>query len=320
MSLLERIYFFHSKIVSGRYPNATDLADEFEISPATAHRDLAYLRDRLLAPLAYDPKKNGYYYKNDSFRLPFENNPRLILILGMLNRLAGESGLEDLEELRLLRQKLESLIDTGKRPLEDLIHCEWTESEPVNGAIFSDILTGLLNSTRLEIDYQPILRPVATRVIEPLKLVNYQGRWYILSWCLLRDGFRLFHLARIVRTHNLNQPITHKQDVGPELLSDAFGIFKGKVRYVATIGLTNAAADIVRHQQWHPKQTMKKTASGIELNLPVADDRELIMKVLQFGSMARVLHPPELRLKVEEEIRRMARMYSPNNKYDPGTE
>lgn len=50
MSQLERIYAFHQRLKNNRFPNARTLQEEFELSRATAHRDINYLRDRLLAP------------------------------------------------------------------------------------------------------------------------------------------------------------------------------------------------------------------------------------------------------------------------------
>ena len=44
--------------------------------------------------------------------------------------------------------------------------------------------------------------------------------------------------------------------------------------------------------------------------LPVADDRELLMKILQFGSQAEVLSPQSLRDKVVHELRAMQQLYS----------
>ena len=45
MSQLERIYFFHQKLKNNRFPNARTLQDEFELSRATAHRNINYLLD-----------------------------------------------------------------------------------------------------------------------------------------------------------------------------------------------------------------------------------------------------------------------------------
>ena len=56
MSLLERVYSFHQDILRGAYPNTTTLVEQFEISRATAKRDINYLRDRLLAPLAFEDR------------------------------------------------------------------------------------------------------------------------------------------------------------------------------------------------------------------------------------------------------------------------
>ena len=81
MSLLERIYFFHDELSRDRYPNSRTLMREFEISLPTAKRDIAYLRDRLLAPLEFNPARNGFYYSDSSFNLPFENTPRIIFCL-----------------------------------------------------------------------------------------------------------------------------------------------------------------------------------------------------------------------------------------------
>ena len=49
MSQLERIYAFHQKLKNNRFLNARTLQKELELS-RTAHRDIRYLRDRLLAP------------------------------------------------------------------------------------------------------------------------------------------------------------------------------------------------------------------------------------------------------------------------------
>ena len=110
MSLLERIYFLHAELSANRYPNSKTLIEEFEISQPTARRDFAYLRDRLLAPLAFDHQQNGFYYTQDDFNLPFENSPRIVFLLGMLSRLAEETGLSQLPEIRQLEKRLASMV------------------------------------------------------------------------------------------------------------------------------------------------------------------------------------------------------------------
>jgi predicted DNA-binding transcriptional regulator YafY len=310
MSLLERIYSFHSRIQAGRYPNTRDLTEEFEISSATAHRDIAYLRDRLLAPLKFDQRKNGYFYEEEDFRLPFEDSPRIVLFLGVLSSMASEAGLETLPELQQLQKKLSSMVLTHPEHIEDLIHCEWVEVQPVDNTVFDMVINGLLEGMQLEIEYiKTYGQPGTSRRIDPLKLVNYQGRWYLLAWCGLRQEKRLFHLSRIQSIKATGKQIKHRLQPDDDYLTGVFGIFKGKASFTATISLTGTAADTVRDQHWHPDQRIEQSKNGILLHLPVADDRELIMKVLQFGDEAEVIAPETLREKIKTRIDGMAEMY-----------
>lgn len=311
MSLLERIYYFHARILDNRYPNSGDLVREFEVSPATAHRDIAYLRDRLLAPLAFSQRHNGYFYTESGFRLPFEDTPRLIMLLGMLQKIAGETGLTDLPELKKLQQRLAQLVNKDNRTIEHLIHCEWVEIEPVDARIFTEVLSALLSGTQLHITYGSPAGKLSERTIDPLRLVNYQGRWYVLAWCHLRRSRRMFHLSRIKNSTRLDSGAEHRLDPDDDWLTGSFGIFKSGSgeRFRAEIKLQGTAAEIVRHQRWHPDQELIPDSDGLILSLPVSDDRELIMKVLQFGAQARIISPAELRRKVRIEIEKMAGLY-----------
>ncbi len=310
MSLLERIYSFHSRIQAGRYPNTRELVEEFEISPATAHRDIAYLRDRLLAPLKFDQRRNGYFYEDENFRLPFEDSPRIVLFLGVLSSMASQAGLETLPELKQLQNKLSAMVLTHPEHIENLIFCEWVEVQPVDNQIFDTVINSLLAGMQLEIEYlKTSAGPGTHRRVDPLKLVNYQGRWYLLAWCRLRRGKRLFHLSRIRSIKATKKQIEHHLQPDDDYLTGVFGIFKGKARFTATIALTGTAADTVRGQHWHPDQQIEQTKTGILLHLPVADDRELIMKVLQFGNEAEVIAPKTLRQKIQQTIENTAQLY-----------
>ena len=263
----------------------------------------------MLAPLSFNARKKGFYYEDEDFRLPFENSPGLLLIISVLSSMASESGLESLPELQQLQKKLSSMVLTGSKHIEDLIHCEWVEVQPVGQEVFDAVLHGLLEEVQLEIVYGDAKGQGEKRNIDPLKLVHYQGRWYLLAWCWLRRERRLFHLARIRSIQATELPVEHKLDPDDEYLSGVFGIFKGKERFKATIALSGLAARNVREQRWHPDQQIEETENGILLHLPVADDRELIMKVLQFGDEAEVMAPDSLRNTVRERITAMAVRY-----------
>lgn len=78
MSQMERLYFFHQRVAQLRYPDSKTIMERFEVSEATARRDIAYLRDFLLAPLAFDRRQKGWYYTSNDFQLPFEHVPHIV--------------------------------------------------------------------------------------------------------------------------------------------------------------------------------------------------------------------------------------------------
>lgn len=70
MSNMHRIHWFDEQIRSGRYPNSSLLAREFEISRRQAQRDIEYMAATLRAPLVYMAKYRGYCYEDQTYRLP----------------------------------------------------------------------------------------------------------------------------------------------------------------------------------------------------------------------------------------------------------
>lgn len=309
MSLLERVYFLHQQISQDRYPNASTLADQFEISIPTARRDVAYLRDRLLAPLAFDQQKNGYYYTEADFDLPFARSPKIIFLLGMLNRLAEEAGLQMLPEVQQLEKRLSGLLLADYQTLIDNIHCEWIEVESIKPSIFETIVEAIVSRRALTLTYGAAAGNTTTRGVEPLRLCNYQGRWYLLAHCRLRGALRMFHIARVQQAVCSREQLAANRQVDDAYLQASFGIFKGETTYQAEILFTSTAAELVRHQHWHKGQQITEVEGGIQLRLPVSDDREIMMKILQYGAMARVLSPEHLKNKVEREIAAMTAVY-----------
>jgi len=311
MSLLERIYHFHEELSNNRYPNATSLVEQFEISAATARRDIAYLRDRLLAPLAFGQKKNGFFYTQDDFSLPFEQSPKILFFLGMLSKMADEAGLGSLTEVKSLEKKLSELVFPEYSRLVDAIHCEWVEVESPKPEIFEAVIEATVKNRVLSVGYRSAKGVVSKRNLEPHRLISYQGRWYLLAYCQLREGIRVFHIARLTNALITKKPTSSQQsDNFDSYLNSAFGIFKGEVQYTASILFTSTAAELVRHQRWHRDQEVSEVEEGIIMKIPVSDDRELVMKILQYGGMAKVLSPEKLCRKVYSEAKSIASLYN----------
>ncbi len=309
MSLLERIFYFHQEVLKDNFPNSSTISEQFEVSIATSKRDINYLRDRLYAPLAYDPQQHGYYYSDEGFHLPFQESPKIIFLLAMLNKLAGEAGLGELSEVVQLKKRLTAMVSDEYEKLIASLHCEWIEVESIDHLIFEKIIEAIVKNRLLELTYKSVGGSTSHRTVAPLQIINYQGRWYFYAFCTLRNSNRLFHVARIVQIKITRDTISEDVKLNPKQIGLSFGIFQGEPRYTAEILFMSTAADLVRNQYWHKNQVMQEDDDGLLLKLPVSDDRELIMKILQYGPLAKVISPPELILRLQNEISNMAKLY-----------
>src|SRR5258708_30967733 len=67
---LARMLLIHQALQSGKYPTASSLAAELQVSSKSIHRDLEFMRDRLQLPLEWDASKFGYYYTQEVNAFP----------------------------------------------------------------------------------------------------------------------------------------------------------------------------------------------------------------------------------------------------------
>jgi predicted DNA-binding transcriptional regulator YafY len=88
-------------------------------------------------------------------------------------------------------------------------------------------------------------------------------------------------------------------------LRDALVVMRGNPLEV-TLRFNRPTAAWVKDRQWHPSQHIAVHKDGsLTMTLQVADTRELVGWVLNFGSGVRVLQPETLREKVREEARKI---------------
>jgi predicted DNA-binding transcriptional regulator YafY len=58
------------EIAMGNFPNCTKLGEHFKCSAMTIQRDIEFMRFVMRAPVAYDAKRKGYYYSEETYRMP----------------------------------------------------------------------------------------------------------------------------------------------------------------------------------------------------------------------------------------------------------
>jgi len=331
MDRTERFYKIDQYLSESRSVSFSDLQERLEVSRATLTRDLAYMRDRLNAPILFDRELGGYRFDRSApktggqYELPglWFSAQEIHALLTMQHLLAqlDRGGLLG-GHIQPLQARLAALLGSADDTALDVarrIRIETVGAREYQLGHFQAVGSALLRRKRLLIDYHARGNDSVTRrEISPQRLVHYRDNWYLDAWCHLRDGLRAFSVDAILRVEILEKKA---KEVGPrtldEQLGSSYGIFRNKAAHQAVLVFSAERARWVRNERWHPQQKGRNLSDGrYELTLPYADDRELLMDILKYGADCSVISPPELVARVRTEVARLARHY--NNPDIPG--
>lgn len=299
-----------------------DLQRALEVSRATLRRDLTYMKDRLHAPIVYDPDARGYRFvrpaRGPKYQLPglWFSPEEALALMTMYEMLKGLDGGGLLgPHVEPLMARLNAIVDQASLPVREMlrrIRIIGAQHRRPNLRWFETIGSALTGRRRLEIDYFSRHRKQrSTREISPLRLMHYRNNWYLDAWCHQSEDIRMFSLdaiqgARLLETRAKEVSLARVD----EELGGGYGIYRRTGERWARLRFNAAAATWVRDEIWHDRQRIADEAGGaIVLEVPYSDTRELVMDILRHGENVEVLAPAELRRDVAGRIAAAARNY-----------
>ena len=238
----ERLTRLRTLLADGRCITRNALLAEFEVSPATLKRDLAYLRDRLNSPVVWDAAGRGYRL-DPSAQLPGTQYelPGLWLSEGEIHALLTmQHLLANLDTGGLLgphiapmMTRLTAMLDKGTHAAADIgrrIRVQTVGARHMHLPHFQAVGTALLRRQRLLIVYHGRGSNVPSeREVSPQRLIHYRDNWYLDAWCHLRKALRSFSADAIRRVQVLDKPAIEVPDGELDAaLGAGYGIFAGR--------------------------------------------------------------------------------------------
>jgi len=306
MDRYERILALHRTLKSARYPvTVPRLQEELTCSRATVYRDLAFLRDALMAPVVGDGEAGFRYDANegDRFELPglWLNSEELHALLATQQLLSRSSEGMLSSALAPLQQRIEKLLDehsTGKRWPVERVRVIPHRLRRMDEHAFRAVCSAVLERKQLAFEYRARSTDERTRrTVSPQRVTHYRDNWYLDAWDHDREALRSFSVDRISAARRLDAPARDIAETELDThLSGSYGIFSGPPKGWATIVFSAKSARWVADEHWHSQQQGRFLPDGrYELKVPYSAARELLMDVLHYGSDAEIVEPPSLR-------------------------
>ncbi len=303
--------------------SAADLAQELECHPRTVYRDLEALQ--IAGFPLYTDKVDGRslwsFVDTVKHQIPIPLNLTELMALyfsrDMLKVLKNTIFYDSLETLF---QKIKATL-----PPEYISYLSRIEkSLKVGLSSYKEYgeLTEALNSLNeavldgkyIEMIYFTMSRKQETRrKVAPYKIWFFDGTFYLIGHCLLRNSVRLFAIDRIKSLCLTDESFQIPEDFNTEdFMRSSFGTFVGNLATIK-IHFETDIAGYIQERIWHESQEIESQEDGsIIFKVTVAGTDEIKFWVLNWGAKATVLEPDSLRDEIKSEAEAMAAKYSLN--------
>lgn len=316
---LERLLQIDHFLRSPARQTSISLAEALEVSERTIRSDIAFLRDRYGAPIAFSRPK-GLHYTESEWRLPsisLSKGELFALTLGarMLETYAGSTYAQDLRSaIDRLSERLpaQAWVDLQQLANERILFRCGAEND-LDPEVWHKLENACQKHHSVQMTYYTASRnEVSDRKLDPYVLHIYRGtNPYVIGYCHKRQEIRWFRVDRIQQLEVLNEPFI--QDSSFDVKDHLNMIFQhevGSSPVSVAIWFDVRTAPYIRERRWHPTQELKEHPDGsVTLCMTVRGMNDLKRWVLGYGKGAIVKQPPELEELVRQEAEGMLRQY-----------
>jgi len=285
-TLVYRLSGILMKLNQGERLDAYALADEFGVSLRTIQRDLnvrfAYL------PLQ---KENGHYFLDAAFLGKLSNRD-----IQHFASLAGVCGLFPSLSDSFLRdifdQRIESAFLVKGHHYEDLAGKDH---------LFHSIEKAIVETRHISFDYQKEHEMKSYATVEPYKLLNHKGIWYLAG----KDARKLktFSFSRIRHLLVSSTSFTPDPSV-QDTLQNEDGIWFGSNKKEIIMSISGEVAPYFKRRKLIANQVIEKELEdgGLIVSAKVGHANQVLPIVRYWIPHIRIISPAGLQDEMEEEL------------------
>ena len=297
-----------------------DLTRRFGVRQRTIERDINLLKEAGLR-ITYDRKKHHYRIVGKSFLAPVEFMPDEVMALLLLASHIGDDPILQkpaLQAMAKIRSQLPADEWMEVEPLEKHVSVRPVvgEAPGSDGDVYMKIETAIRSRCELDCVYEAAhSRQGENRrrfILRPYHLLFSNRAWYVIGHCSDRRALRTLKLVRFEAIKMTDRKFRIPSDFSvAQYLGKCWRLIPGKPRANVCLHIAKEFAPGICETQWHGSQQVELQSDGSAiLNFTVDGFDEIIWWILSLGPQCRVLHPPELAMKVRDLAARTAAIYA----------
>lgn len=203
-----------------------------------------------------------------------------------------------------------NMLSLGKERLRGRVS---VEDIPSGHRFLTVIMDAMTECRELRISYRKYTSTETGQyTIHPYAVKEAGRRWYLIGYCVEREGLRVYGLDRVLDITETGRTFRMDKDFDvDEMFATSFGIYlpegPGKTITFRT-GMKDAS--YIRDLPLHKSQEeIANDGNSVTFSIFVCPDKAMIMEFCKFGSRIEVLSPESVRKEVAEELRRASELY-----------
>lgn len=291
--ILTRLISILTKLHNGETPTTKELAEEFNVSGRTILRDM----DERLTSFPIYKDKNRWKMQ-DGFKLEKVQSFEDELVLNILEKFADDIGGAFATKTHVLLDKLKN---DDLNPVYTKLNIEDITDR------FGDVKLleqAIQNKNIIECTYDNEINEPYDEILKPLKIVNYEGFWYLVG--LDEDDYvRKLYLKKILNL-KITSEIFQSNAKIDEMLKNSISVWFQSDREVFKV-LLHADKAIAKYFKRKPLPTQKilatDTDGSIEFEISITYKMEIIPIIKYWMPHLRVLEPQWLLDEVHDDVK-----------------
>ena len=289
--LFEIVYILMQK----KKTTAKELADRFEVSTRTIYRDIETLSTANIPIYASKGKDGGIglldeYVLNKTILSEEEQNQILFALQGM-KKVKGQDEKDILEKLSILFNK----------EINDWIKIDFSNWGNVQEERFDIIKSAILNKQLIGFTYYNSNGEESKRIVEPLQIWFKDKSWYLVSYCKLKQDYRIFKIARIKEVKMLQE---HFERELPKEENEQYNFKIIELELEINKAMTYRVYD-----EFESKEITKKQDGNFIIKVKYPENEWVYGYILSFGEYAKVLNPGYAKNIIKDKLQRTLKNY-----------
>ena len=290
--LFEIVYILMQK----RKTTAKELANRFEVSTRTIYRDIETLSTANIPIYASKGKDGGIglldeYVLNKTILSEEEQNQILFALQGM-KKVKGQDEKDILEKLSILFNK----------KINDWIKIDFSNWSNAKEERFDIIKSAILNKQIVQFNYYNSNGEESKRIVEPLQIWFKDKSWYLVSYCKLKQDYRIFKISRIKEIKILQEHFERELPKEEKNEKHNFKIIELELEI-------NKAMTYRVYDEFESKEITKKEDGNFIIKVKYPENEWVYGYILSFGEYAKVLNPSYAKNIIKDKIQKTLKNY-----------